>query len=226
MRNYCQSLVDLSSSYEAVVPERVRQRYSWAETRSAAAILAATNPQQFAQLVAVLDRFAVDEERDIRPAGGNESDTAAVLNEGFRSLGWREGDYNVRVISLLRRLPYSPAGERSPVEEETVISSPSYLVDNISARVALDVEWHAKDGNLDRDLAAYRSLYESGIIDVAVMVTMVRSEMREWAVRLDPNSTKFKTTTTTNLEKLIPRLTRGDSGGCPVLVVAISSATR
>lgn len=36
----------------------------------------------------------------------------------------------------------------------------------------------------------------------------------------------FGTTTTTNLEKLEPRLTRGDAGGCPVLAVAITRRCR
>ena len=51
------------------------------------------------------------------------------------------------------------------------VASPSYRIDNVKGRVALDVEWHAKDGNLDRDIAAYRALYEAGVVDGAVMVT-------------------------------------------------------
>jgi hypothetical protein len=35
----------------------------------------------------------------------------------------------------------------------------------------------------------------------------------------------FKTTTTTNIEKLIVRMSRGDGGGCPILAVAITRAT-
>jgi hypothetical protein len=33
------------------------------------------------------------------------------------------------------------------------------------------------------------------------------------------------TTTTTKLEKLLPRLIRSDAGGCPILAIAISSKT-
>ena len=43
-------------------------------------------------------------------------------------------------------------------------------MDNVHGGVALDVEWNAKDGNLDRDLAAYRSLYDVGIISAGVMI--------------------------------------------------------
>ena len=87
------------------------------------------------------------------------------------------------------------------------------------------MEWNAKDGNLDRDLAAYRSLYDSGAISMAVMITKVRNELCQLALSLDPTSTKFTTSTTTSLEKVIPRLVRGDAGGSPVLVVAISPKT-
>ncbi|MCB4825330.1 hypothetical protein LHA35_26810, partial [Roseicella sp. GB24] len=44
------------------------------------------------------------------------------------------------------------------------------LVDNFKGRVVLDVEWNAKDGNLDRDLASYRSWYEAGVISAGVII--------------------------------------------------------
>lgn len=107
-----------------------------------------------------------------------------------------------------------------------MVSNEGYKVDNLKARVALDVEWNAKDGNLDRDLGAYRALYESALIDAAVLITRTQEDLRQLALTLNPNSTKFATTTTTNLDKLRPRLTRGDAGGCPVLAVAITAKCR
>jgi hypothetical protein len=86
----------------------------------------------------------------------------------------------------------------------------------------LDVEWNAKDGNLDRDVAAYRSLHDLAIIDVAVMVTRTRDDLRELGARLGRPGF-LSTTTTTNLAKLQHRLARGDAGGCPVLAVAITA---
>lgn len=96
-------------------------------------------------------------------------------------------------------------------------------MDNLKGRVALDVEWNAKDGNLDRDLAAYRALYDAALIDAAVLITRTQEDLRRLALQLDVSSTKFATTTTTNLGKLRPRLTRGDAGGCPVLAIAVTS---
>ena len=101
----------------------------------------------------------------------------------------------------------------------------------MKGRIALDVEWNAKDGNLDRDISAYRALYDAGLIDGAVLVTRTQEELRTLAVRLaleagitdEDARRRLQTTTTTNLPKLLPRMTRGDAGGCPVLAVAISS---
>ncbi|WP_307781205.1 BglII/BstYI family type II restriction endonuclease [Rhabdothermincola sediminis] len=118
--------------------------------------------------------------------------------------------------------PYGPAGEKRVRTVETEVYNEGYKVDNVKGRVALDVEWNAKDGNLDRDLGAYRALYTAGIIDGAAIITRTQDDLRKLAIQMGAE-TKFGTTTTTNLTKLEPRLTRGDGGGCPVLAIAISA---
>ena len=216
--------MDLTTSFEATVPPPVRERYDLVEVRNAAAVLAATNPTEFTEILAILDSFRLLP-GDVTESGGNKSDVAARLDSEFRKLGWREGRHDVRVESQLHLMPYPPAGEHAPVVRSHAVVSEGYRVDNVKNRVALDVEWNAKDGNLDRDLAAYRALYDAGIIDAGVIVTRTHDDLRSWAVELDVDSTKFGTTTTTNLQKLVPRLTRGDAGGCPLLAVAISRRT-
>lgn len=134
-----------------------------------------------------------------------------------------EARHDTKVTSILIKQPYRDAGELQTEELTYEVLNEGYKIDNVKARVALDVEWNAKDGNLDRDLAAYRALYEAGIIDVGVIITRTQADLREAALGLDPASTKFQTTTTTNLTKLKPRLTRGDAGGCPILAIAITA---
>lgn len=214
--------MDLTHSYRDAFEQPTLDRYDWCEVRNAASIIKHTNPDEFEDLAGVLDAFKVIVDRDITPAGGNESLTAGALNAEFRSRGWQEASYDVQLVSELT-LKANPNAAASVIRTE--VSSPSYLVDNVKRRVALDVEWHAKDGNLDRDIAAYRALYDAAIIDGAVMVTQSREEMRAWALELDPLTKKFQTSTTTNLTKVRPRLTRGDGGGCPILVVAICRRT-
>lgn len=212
--------MDLSESYTRVLPSQITDRYEIREVRDAAAVIESTNLNEFTEMVGVLSDFDLTED-DILTPGGGKGPVAIRLDEAFRKLGWREGRYDRKIVSTLRRMPYRAAGERRATEEETEVLSEGYKVDNVKGKVALDVEWNAKDGNLDRDLGAYRALYEVGIITAGVIVTRHYGSIRELALKLGRDA--FGTTTTTNLEKLEPRLTRGDSGGCPVLAVAITS---
>ena len=217
--------MDLTNSYDRVVPAHIVGRYDWAETRNAASVMAASNPTEWADFLTVLENFAVDEQRDVLAAGGNQSATAALLNEHFRRLGWREGAYRVKIRSRLELKAWTAGGERSGTVEENEADTATFLIDNLKGRLAFDVEWHAKEGHLDRDLAAYRSLYDEAVIDGAGIITMNRTEMRAWVERLDPTSTKYKTSTATSLEKVTPKLRRGDGGGCPVLIAAVCTRT-
>jgi hypothetical protein len=212
--------MDLTHSFETVIPARVRNRYELREIRNAAAILAATNALAFAEVLEVLSAFEL-QPADITEAGGNKSTVARRLDDQFRKLGWREGRHDLTVKSVLKVMPYRGAEESEPQVVETEVLSEGYKVDNVKGRIALDVEWNAKDGNLDRDVAAYRALYDSGIIDGGVIITRSFGPIRDLSRRLG-RAGGFDTATTTTLEKLEPRLTRGDAGGCPLLAVAIT----
>ena len=212
--------MDLTLSYETAIPATVRARFELAEVRNAAAILDATNSVAFAEIVGALGDFRL-EAPDITEPGGGKSRLAIRVDETFRRLGWREARHDTRIMSVLRIMPYHAAGERNAVERVTEVLNEGYKVDNVKDRVALDVEWNAKDGNLDRDVGAYRALYEAGIIDAGVIITRSFVSIRDLAVTLGRPGA-FNTTTTTTLDKLTPRLTRGDGGGCPILAVAIT----
>lgn len=212
--------MDLTDSYVDVIPADVLPHFEWRETRNAARVLAATNATEFQQLVDVLRSFRLCE-TDITDAGGNKSAVAKRLDHDFRELGWREGRHDTKAVSVLTIMPYRADGEKERKVTEKETFSEGYKVDNVKGRVALDVEWHAKDGNLDRDVGAYRALYDAGIIDVGVIITREHDGIRALAIRLGRKD-GFSTTTTTNLRKLEPRMTRGDVGGCPLLAVAIT----
>lgn len=216
----CAACVELTRSYEIVVPPDVRARYDFRETRNAAAVIASTNATAFGQMLEVLADFTLTA-ADITEPGGSKSQVAIRLDRAFREKGWREAAYDTHVRSVLRIKPYAAAGEGKAVERETQSMSLGYLVDNVKDRVALDVEWHAKDGNLDRDVGAYRAFYDAGIIDGAVILTRSFESIRALSIRLG-RAGGFATTTTTTIEKLQDRLSRGDGGGCPILAVAIT----
>jgi hypothetical protein len=124
------------------------------------------------------------------------------------------------------------AGELPPVYQE------GYLVDNFKNRIVLDVEWNAKDGNLDRDLASYRSWFEAGVISAGVIITKDRLSLlnlarRIWAEyqsTLDPAEHSrmpidLTTSTVTAFDKAQMRVRRGVMGSCPVLIVGATEAT-
>jgi hypothetical protein len=129
--------------------------------------------------------------------------------------------------------PWLEGGERGETVRSTQVLNEGYKVDNVKGRVALDVEWNAKDGNLDRDIGAYRTLYDAGLIDGAVMISRTHDDLRTLAVQLAREARmslvearkRLGTTTTTNYDKLMPRITRGDVGGCPFLAIFICGRT-
>jgi Restriction endonuclease BglII len=212
--------VDLTTSYESAIPAAIRDPYDFAEVRNAAAILNATNPEAFEEVVGVLRDFRL-EARDITEPGGRKSRAAIRVDEMFRVLGWREAQQDLRIVSRQTLQPYRPAAEKKPKVVETEVLNFGYKVDNAKERFVLDVEWNAKDGNLDRDLSIYRALYDAGVIDGAVIITRVFAGIRDLAVRLGRPGA-FNSTTTTTMDKLTPRMYRGSAGGCPVLAVAIT----
>ena len=84
-------------------------------------------------------------------------------------------------------------------------------------------------------MANFRALHDLGVIDVGVIITR-HQERTKWAanylaaagdrIRYDTRTEKrivlLGTTTTTNMEKLVPKLERGDAGGCPILAIALT----
>lgn len=239
--------MELTRSWQDVFSEDLQGRYSFAETRNAAGILAATDPEALQDLIDVLEEFTLSVDLLVR-AGGNKSRVAWELDEAFRDRGWREARFEQSLTTTLRFFPWRGAGER--VGNPSVESENHYgghKVDNVRNRAVVDVEWNPKDGNLDRDLGNYVSLHEGGVIDVGVLVVRERGGLRDhtrnliadvreisrnypsdsaWQRRLakvpdDP----FGTSTTANFERLVTRLERGDGRGCPVLAVGIGMAS-
>lgn len=222
--------MDLTESWRTVIPTSILDRYDFIETRNAAAILAATNPAEFAELCVVLEDFQL-RTQDILAAGGNETGIASRLNHGFRSGGWKEEQAVTTIENFMRER--APKDRPDIIRARTTSVNEGYYIDNVKGRVVVDVEWNAKDGNLDRDLNTYRWLYDVGFIDAAVMITREHVDLRELGVGLrgdsgmDEATAKawLKTTTTTNTVKLLPKVQSGNAGGCPFLAVAITTRT-
>lgn len=219
--------MDLTDSYREVVPADVLARYEWIETRKAAAVLQATNRDHFEEILGVLATFNLYDS-DLLVRGGNRGQIAIRLDSAFAALGWNAVRINTEYsLHGVRKLSPTARAFTEPFISSSV-QNEGFEVDNFKGRVALDVEWNGKDGALDRDLSAYRALYEVGLIDAAVIITRDHHGIRKLAgidLESEDAHRRLGTTTTTNMAKLEPRLTRGDAGGCPVLAVGITRAT-
>lgn len=215
-----------------VLDPAIRARWAFLETSSAAAVLRAVCPQEWSDITTVLRNFHLVPNQWLR-SGGNRGMVARVIDGMFGQLGWREMRLDLVTQGILISAGNKEEGRLPPQYQE------GYLVDNFKGRVVVDIEWNAKDGNLDRDLSAYRSWHEAGVISAAVLITQDRVKLKELAERLwadyqnaQPEGMRnaklpidLNTSTTTNLEKAELRVRRGVMGTCPLLVVAATPDT-
>lgn len=215
-----------------VLDPAVRLRWAFLETSSAAAVLRSVCPSEWQDIRQVLASFSLEPARWLR-RGGNRGEVAKAIDDMFAARGWREARVDLVTKAVLRSRDGAVMRELPEMLQE------GYLVDNFKGRVALDVEWNAKDGNLDRDLSAYRAWHEAGVISAAVLITQDRLSLKALAERLWaqhqtslPEAQRgarlpidLATSTTTNLEKAALRVRRGVMGTCPLLVVAATEAT-
>ena len=234
--------MQVTYSYDdpAVVPPTIRSRYVWLETGNAAAVLKATSPREYADLLTVLDGFSLQANSWL-VAGGNKGDIAELLDGRFRELGWKETRIDTEIKGIFFTDFVKRGNDYVAQQQQEVPSvySEGFRVDNHKGRMIVDIEWNAKDGNLDRDLAAYRSWHEYGLINGAVIITKDRLPLltlarRVWAEyqnQLPPEHRSPKlpidltTSTTTSFDKAEMRVLRQGAGTCPVLIIGVTEAT-
>lgn len=235
--------MQLTDSWKTAFPAETLKYYDVRETRNAAAVMRTTTPDAFQDMIEVLDGFRLTLDKLTTP-GGSKSVVANELDESFRKRGWREARFDQELTTKLTIFPWtaSPTKETQEVVQ-TRNEYGGHKVDNVLDRAVLDVEWNPKDGNLDRDFGNYVSLHEAGVIDTGVIVTRSGASLRlfvrdliakakavpvpadytAWHERMAKLSNDpLGTSTTSNFDKLVPRLERGDGRGCPILAVAIT----
>lgn len=234
--------MQLTSSFlrDDVLSPDIRDRYDLLETNNAAAVLRATSPAEYADLLDVLDTFTLTSDRWL-VKGGNRGDIAEQLDQLFRDRGWLETRIDTEVKGYfhtnfqMRGRDYVAAD----LTEVPTMYSEGFRVDNHKGRMIVDVEWNAKDGNLDRDLSAYRSWHELGLINGAAIITKDRlpllklarlvwadyQDTLEEAQRTAGLPIDLTTSTTTSFDKAKIRLDRQGAGTCPVLIIGVTDRT-
>lgn len=216
----------------SVLPTVARKHWDFMETNSAAAVMKAVCPSEWNDICEVLSTYRLDPQYWLK-AGGNRGDIADQIDAEFARRGWRETRLDLSTTGILFSRDDVKLGELPPIYQE------GYLVDNFKNRIVLDVEWNAKDGNLDRDLASYRSWYDAGVISAGVIITKDRLSLLSLARRIWnayqltlPEDQRVKklpidltTSTVTAFDKAQMRVKRGVMGSCPVLIVAANETT-
>ena len=212
-----------------VMPSSIRERYEFLEPSSACAVMQAVCPGEWADILSVLDTYTLDPATWMKP-GRNRGDVSKEIDSLFAKRDWHERRLDIEIYGYLVDRKGARLHAFEPLFQE------GYLVDNFKGRIAVDVEWNAKDGNLDRDMTAYRTWHEAGVLTAGVIITKHQQSLKslvhrlwsEWneTLQVDDRIAKLpidmETSTTTNFEKAGLRVRRGVMGTCPLLVVGLS----
>lgn len=206
--------------WKDLIPAEIKDKYEFFNFNSAAEILSQTHPAEFEEIVDALSQFTV-EVRDITAKGGNESRIPKKLSELLRPQGWKEleisGDLVVRLLEGKTR--------NTPVSEFVLKEFISgHKIDYVKGNVAVDLEWNSKDQTFDRDLYAFRTFYECGVITCGVIITRSEQLNHVFAALGDDVKKKYGASTTW-MGKLLPRIHARRHGGCPLLVIGITPET-
>ena len=230
-------------TYQKVFPQSVIDKYEFLETGSAAQIMSVVDPDAFVDVLDVLERFNLTSQL-LLTKGKNRGPIPRLIDGAFHFRGWIEARVDLYKRAFLLPGQNAPTVENDPLgaRANSVLVSETYQqgysVDNVKNRIALDVEWNPKDGNLDRDFSAYRAWHQEGLIDVAILITRIQDDTKKLARSLWDQFLQaypiygnmgqpvdYGTTTTANYEKARERVLRGDLGTCPILVVGIGENT-
>ncbi len=183
------------------MPLFVQNNYEIYEWRHASAILYKDFPQEWEDIMAVLQEFRLYKSH-IMVGGGNKSRVAELIDTSFRAKGWEEKHFDTKIVV-----------------DQDEIHSPTHQVDEYKNKVAIEVEWNNKDPFFDRDLNNFRLLFDLRVISIGIIITRT-DELQSIFNMLGRGSAYGQATT--HMSKLLPKLEGGGGGGCPVLVFGIT----
>jgi hypothetical protein len=202
------------SAWKTHLPASVLSKYEVHNINHAAEILSQAYPEELEEITSALDNFWICKD-DILAGGGSESAIPKKLSADLHAKGWEEVKISGDLVVRLKR--------RNSTAEEIKIEDfiDGHNIDYVKNRIAVDMEWNSKDQTFDRDLYAFRTFYECNIISCGVIIT--RSEGLN-SVFKDLGIMQKYGASTTWMGKLMPRISSGRHGGCPILIIGITPA--
>lgn len=206
--------------WEMLIPSSIAGKYEFHDFNSGLEILSQSYAEEFEEIVRTLEHFSIST-ADIQQGGGNESNIPKKLSELLRPLGWKEieisGDLVVRLLEGKKR---KELYKEFTLEE--FISG--HKIDYVKGNIAIDMEWNSKDQTFDRDLYAFRTFYECGVIACGVIITRSESLNAVFTALGDDVKKKYGASTTW-MGKLLPRIHARRHGGCPLVVIGLTPNT-
>jgi hypothetical protein len=184
-----------------LLPQSILDNYEVHEWKHACAILQSDFPNEWKDIIDLLDQFAFCKSW-ITIGGGRKSKVSDAIDAYLYKRGWVEKVFATSV----------------KVDEHTM-DSPTHKVDCYKNHVALEIEWNNKDPFFDRDLNNFRLLFDLRAISVGVIITRC-DHLQKIFDRLGRGASYGASTT--HMSKLLPRIEGGSGGGCPVLVFGIT----
>jgi hypothetical protein len=186
-----------------LLPRFILENYEVHEWKHACAILKHDFPAEWQDLSQALTEFRLRKSW-ITVGGGRKSKISEWIDEKLASKGWIEKKFDTEIMV---------DGARS--------ESPTHQIDCFKNRIALEIEWNNKDPFFDRDLNNFRLLFDLRAVSVGIIITRC-DELQEIFDRIGRGSSYGASTT--HMGKLLPRISGGGGGGCPLLVLGIKQS--
>jgi hypothetical protein len=184
-----------------LLPKTILENYEVHEWKHACAILKNDFPQEWADILALLEQFILCKSW-LTVGGGGKSQVSGAIDRFLYASGWIEKEFLTSVKV-----------------DDHVMDSPTHKVDCYKNKVALEIEWNNKDPFFDRDLNNFRLLFDLRAISVGVIITRC-DQLQDIFDELGRGASYGASTT--HMSKLLPRIEGGSGGGCPILVFGIT----
>lgn len=207
-------------NWKNLIPDTLKKKYEFYNFNSGLEVLSQSHPEEYRDLIRALEAFEI-RISDILEKGGNESQIPKKFRGLLEPSGWKEleisGDLVVRLLEGKRTKKIS----REFVLKEYIAG---HKIDYVRGSVAVDMEWNSKDQTFDRDLYAFRTFYECGVITCGVIVTRSEALNRVFASLGKEVMAKYGASTTW-MGKLLERIHARRHGGCPLFLVGLTPGT-
>lgn len=189
--------------------------YTYGITRYADVILREAFPDAWKAIVKTLASFTISL-TELQTGGGGRTLHVERFDNGLKAYGWAKKN-----IALGKTID----GEQVYVVRGHEIDMFTLGPDSTYPGVAVEMEWNNKDPFFDRDLINFQALHREGVLAAGVIVTRgphLQALLADavFEVRNGAITTKYGSSST-HWHKLVPRVTLGGGGECPLLLIGI-----